>query len=435
VPTKIPLGRLAPPESMSFRVLHVLDHSWPVLDGYSQRSRSIVSSQLQMGMQPSVLTSPLHQSDDPEATDIVLDKIPYLRTRFSGAIMDQAIRRRWPVLRELSVMRLLRRRILQMLENDKFDIVHAHSPALCGQAAGQAARSRGIPFVYEIRSFWEDSDLDVNTKISKRMRYTVSRSLESRVVTRSDATVGISQSMLEELEGRKIDPAKLFHIPNGVDVERFVPRPPDSQLARELALGEIPTLGFVGTLFPWEGVAWLIKAAVALRHAGTRFKLLIVGDGSEGSAVKQAIHNCSAEDYVCFIGRVSNELVERYYSVIDVLVYPRHRARITELVTPLKPLEAMAQGKAVLGSAVGGIRELIEAGETGVLFEPGNIEDFCRKASSLLHQPDLRRRLGERARKKVINEKQWKFLVRRYEDVYNAASRNVHAHHHPFNSH
>jgi glycosyltransferase involved in cell wall biosynthesis len=118
---------------------------------------------------------------------------------------------------------------------------------------------------------------------------------------------------------------------------------------------------------------------------------------------------------------VPNDQVERYYSLMDLLVYPRLSVRITEMVTPLKPLEAMALGKAVLGSNVGGIRELIEPEKTGLLFEPENIRDFCTVTSRLLGQPDLRRALGEEARRRVCTEKDWALLARRYEAVYAAA--------------
>jgi glycogen synthase len=409
---------------VALRVLHVLDHSWPVLDGYSQRSRSIVTAQLQLGMRPSVLTGPLHQQDDPTASEISLDGIRYFRTPHEIGLTGQAIKKHWPLFRELGVVRLLRRRIESLLRGAAFDVVHAHSPALCGLAAAQAAHACSAPFVYEIRAFWEDAAVDQNKTRGTSMRYRLARRMETDVVQRADAVVGIARSILDDLQSRGVSADKLFHVPNGVDASRFAPVVRDNALAASLGLDGTPTLGFIGTLFPWEGIAWLVRAAKELRAKGTEFKLVIVGDGADASELKKSIQENNAGSYVSFLGRVPHDQVERYYSVMDVMVYPRRSIRLTELVTPLKPLEAMALGKAILGSSVGGIRELLANDETGMLFEPENIEDFCQQAARLLQDPALRRKLGDRARQAICVDKDWKTLVGRYEGVYETAIRN-----------
>ena len=406
------------------RVLHVLDHSWPILDGYAQRSRSIVNSQLQLGTLPAVLTGPLHQQDDADASDAVFEGVPYFRTPSSQGLVGRAMNRKWPVFRELAVVRLLHARLLSLLRNQSFDIVHAHSPSLCGRAAQTAARSCRIPFVYEIRAFWEDSAVEAPSNPLASMRYRLARNLETRVVRAADAVVGIAGSILRDLESRGIPSGKLFHVANGVDTARFTPCPRDSAFAAHLGLNDCPVLGFIGTLFPWEGLSWLVRAAIGLRGKGFKFKLLIVGDGAEGNKVRRIIKENNAADYVLFTGRVPHDQVQRYYSVIDAMVYPRLSIRLTELVTPLKPLEAMALGKAILGSDVGGIRELIEPEVTGILFKPGNTQDFEAQTIRILSDSRLRRALGESARRKVIAEKDWKTVVGAYEPAYAAAIRN-----------
>jgi PEP-CTERM/exosortase A-associated glycosyltransferase len=396
-----------------------------VLDGYSQRSRSIIAAQLEQGFSPLVLTSPLHRQDDPSASDTLLDGIHYLRTPDPLGLPGRAIRGRWPILRELSIVQALRRRTVALLKNQAFDIVHAHSPALCGLAASQAARSCGVPFVYEIRAFWEDGAVHGNKMGQRSFRYRLARNLETHVVTRADAVVGIARSILDDLKARRIPAEKLFHVPNGVDISRFSPRQRDTRLSATLDLGEVPTLGFLGTLFPWEGISWLVRAAAELHKRGFVFKLLIVGDGAEASEIEKIIRQTQVQGYVYFLGRVPHEQVASYYSLMDVLVYPRRRVRLTELVTPLKPLEAMALGKAILASNVGGLRELIEPDITGALFEPENIEDFCLKVGPLLLDEKLRTRLGENARRRVGIEKNWSQLACRYELVYDTAIKNA----------
>jgi glycogen synthase len=405
---------------LPLRVLHVLDHSVPVLDGYSHRSGSIISAQAAMGFLPAVVTGPLHNLDDANASEMNIDGVRYYRTPENSGFYWGTLRRRYPLLREWSVMHLLEGRINSLLKDNAFDLVHAHSPALCGLAAARAAKKHLLPFVYEIRSFWEDG-VDQSTS---SLRYRLARGLETMVVKRADAVIGIAKPILRDIAARGIPQSHLFHVPNGVDSARFVPRPLDSDLAAQLGVAGIPTLGFIGTFFPWEGIDWLVDAACALHRRGVHFKLLIVGDGADAGAVRAAIQNQDAGGFVNYIGRVSHEEVARYYSVMDVLVYPRRRLRITEAVTPLKPLEAMALGKAILGSNVGGIRELIDAEKTGILFEPEDIEDFCRQAARLLNDPTLRHQLGQQARTKACEEKDWKTVARLYEPAYAAAREN-----------
>ncbi len=389
-----------------------------MLDGYSNRSRSLIAAQKNLGWHPAVVTSPLHNLDDRSPQDTVWDSVPYYRVPSGSSWSWKAINRRWPGFREWGVVHLLEKSITKALASERFDLIHAHSPALCGLSASRAAASAGIPFVYEIRSFWEDGVPQKPTSL----RYKLTRALETHVANSANAVVGIARPILKDLTSRGIPELKLFHVPNGVDVARFTPRDYDRDLAKELQLDDTPTLGFIGTFFPWEGVSWLVRAATALHARGVPFKLLIIGDGTE--AVRDAIQQEKAQGFVSYLGRVRHEEVERYYSILDVLVYPRRSLRITELVTPLKPLEAMALGKAVLGSNVGGIRELIEPEVTGLLFEPDEIDDFCRQATRLLHDANLRSALGRNARAKVCQESDWNTVTELYRKVYEVAIRS-----------
>jgi len=401
--------------------MHVLDHSWPVHDGYSIRSLHLIAAQHRLGLRPQALTGPLQTVDDPNAAEAVVENITYRRTPFAGKFSEWAISRRWPGLREASVVRLIRNRILEVVKKEPVDLIHAHSPALCGLGALQAARSKGVPFVYELRAFWEDAAVDQNKTSARSLRYRLSRKLEDYVVHRADAVVGISQSIMDELKERKTDPAKLFHVPNGVDTEKFSPVTRDEKLAAKLGLDSEPVLGFIGSLYRWEGVAWLVRAVSELRRRGTACKLLIVGDGEEMPAVREAVRELNAGEFIQVLGRVPHGEIERYYSVVDVLVYPRHSIRLTELVTPLKPLEAMALGKAILGSDVGGIRELVLPEKTGILYRADNVEDFCAQATRLLSETNLQRILGEEAREFILREKDWNVLAQRYINIYDFA--------------
>lgn len=399
-------------------VLHVLDHSWPVLSGYSIRSRNLISAQHRLGESIRVVTGPLHEIDDPSSTDVVLDGVPYVRTRITGRIAKSALHGRWPMLREREVVRLLRERIIQLTVQHPARVIYAHSPALCGLAALQAARKRGLPFVYEIRAFWEDAATDQDRQSANSLRSRMTRRLETFVAHRADAVSAIAKPMLADLESRGISAGKLFHVPNGVNAERFVPGKKDETLKQELGLGDNPVFAFFGSLYRYEGISWFIRAAAALRSRGHKFEVLIIGKGQEEDAICNAVRECAASSYVHRIDHVPHDQILRYYSVTDIAVYPRRSIRLTELVTPLKPLEAMAMKIPVLGSTVGGIRELVEPERTGLLFQPEDIPDFCRQAERLLTSPALRKTLGENGRDFVLRERNWNVLAQRYQCIY-----------------
>ena len=404
-------------------VLHVLDHSWPILSGYSVRSRSLIASQSDLGQALLVVTGPLHQLDDPAASDALVDGVPYRRTPVTGALENSSLRRRWPVLREWAVVRCLRNRILELIDSYPVSIIYAHSPALCGLAGLQAARKRGLPFVYEVRGFWEDAAVDQNRTSVTALRYRLTRGLESYVAKHADAVSAISQHMLDDLRQRGLPAEKLFHVPNGVDADRFIPVARDEQLAKDLGLQGGPVFGFFGSLYRYEGVTWLIRAAAELYSRGNRFELLIIGSGEEEKAIGNAVRDYGAAGYVHIIERIPHEEITRYYAVVDVMVFPRLSVRLTEMVTPLKPLEAMSLKKAVLASNVGGHRELVEHGDTGLLFQAEDVADFCLQAERLIDDPHLRQQLGERGREMILREKDWKVLARRYQEIYQFVSK------------
>lgn len=398
-------------------VLHVLDHSWPVLSGYAIRSRNLISAQHDIGEPVRALTGPLHELDDPTAADVVVDGVQYLRTPIAGGFSRAALRQRWPLVREREVVRMLRRRLLEVTSSHPARVLYAHSPALCGLAALQAARKRGLPFVYEIRAFWEDA-ANQNGNGARSLRSRLTYELETYVARNADAVAAIAKPMLDDLKTRGIAAEKLFHVPNGVDTQRFVPQSRDEGLAQELRLMDRPVFGFFGSLYNYEGISWLIRAAAQLRSRGHKFSILIIGRGEDQPAIESAIRDCNAEAYVRRIEHVPHEQIARYYSVVDITVYPRRSLRLTELVTPLKPLEAMAFGKPVLASAVGGIRELVEDGKTGLLFEPESVSDFCRQAERMIVSPALCDSLSKQGRDFVVRERDWKTLAKRYRNIY-----------------
>jgi PEP-CTERM/exosortase A-associated glycosyltransferase len=395
------------------RILHVLDHGLPLHSGYSFRTRAIMTAQKAEGHEVRAITG-LRQG--PTAIDgLPEDHAGLTFHRTPGAAQGMAGLREW---REVAA---LAGAIDRLCGEWRPDVIHAHSPALCGLAAARAARARAIPLVYEIRAFWEDAA--VGNGISDSMvRYWLTRRLENRVVAQADAVVTICKGLRDDLVARGFSSKRISIVPNGVDLALFGSPPSrDVALARELGLNDGPVIGFIGSFYPYEGIDDLIAAMPAVLVAHPAAKLLLVGGGPEDATLRAQGDASPAARAIRFVGRVAHEEVERYYSLIDVVAYPRKAMRLTELVTPLKPLEAMAQGKIVAASDVGGHRELISDGFSGTLFAPGDPVDLARVLAMLLWRRSEWDHQRIAARRFVGREHDWASNVARYRDVYRRA--------------
>jgi glycogen(starch) synthase len=391
------------------KVLHVLDHSRPVMSGYSTRSANIVCFQRALGLDPVVLTSPKHPASG-SACEII-DGVRHYRTPSIASRMGRV-----RYLGELGLMVSLVGRILRVARDEDVQVLHAHSSVLNGLPALWAARRLGIPMVYEARAFWEDAAVDHGTTREGSVRYRVSRMLEGILFKRADAVVVIAVAMREEILRRGVTPRRVTVVPNGVDAERFVPMDRSDRLAGQLGLGNGIVLGFIGSFYHYEGLRFLVEAVPELRKRLPGAQVLLVGGGEEEAALR-ALSRPMA-DSVIFAGQVPHDRVREYYSVIDIFVCPRRRMRLTELVTPLKPLEAMAMKRPILASDVGGQAELIEDGITGLLFPAESRSAFVEAAGRLGSDPEARRRMGERARASILRERTWREVVGRYVSLY-----------------
>jgi PEP-CTERM/exosortase A-associated glycosyltransferase len=402
-----PVAQAAP-----LRILHVLDHSIPLHSGYTFRTRSILQQQRALGWQTFHLTSP-KQGPVQQAHETV-DGLAFYRTVSPAGLMD-----RLPVLNQLAVIDRLADRLLEVAREIRPDVLHAHSPALNAVAALRVGRKLGIPVVYEIRAFWEDAAVDHGTSREWGLRYRITRALETWALKRVDAATTICEGLRAEIVSRGIPAQKVTVIPNAVDVGDFsVDGARDEALADSLGLAGASVLGFIGSFYAYEGLDILLQALPAMLAKNPAIRVLLVGGGPQDDALKQQARDLGVADKVVFTGRVPHHDVQRYYNLVDVLVYPRLKMRLTDLVTPLKPLEAMAQGRLVVASDVGGHQELIEDGKTGVLFAAGDPLALAAKTLALLDSPARWPALREQGRRFVENERSWKASVARYHRVY-----------------
>jgi len=390
------------------KILHVLDHSLPVQSGYAFRSAAILREQRRRGWQVVAVTGPKHGNT------------AFLSEQVEGVTCHRVIAgRRWlarmPAGEPIEVIRSLRERLREIVAQEEPDIVHAHSPCL----NALAALGLGVPLVYEMRSSWEDAAVSTGTTREGSLRYRLSRSLETLALTRANAVVTICEGLRNEVLARGVAGKDVTVISNAVDVEKLTPKAADSTMTRrELGLEGTCVLGFVGSFFAWEGLALLLEALPIILARRSQVRLLLVGSGVHEPALRAAVLRLGVESQVVFAGQVPHARVGPLYDAIDVLVYPRLPMRLTDMVTPLKPLEAMALGKVQVASDVGGHRELIDDGETGVLFRAGDPRALANAVLRVIDDPALAARLRANGPLHVRAHRSWAKVVAGYEPVY-----------------
>lgn len=391
------------------RILHVLDHSLPLHSGYAFRTRAILHAQIAMGLDVRGITGLRHTADGPEMEQA--EGLTFHRTR--GIATGPTGLREW---REVSA---LAEAICALAQDWRPDMLHAHSPALCGLAAVRAGKRLGIPVVYEIRAFWEDAAVGNGTGSAGSLKYRLTRALENHVVAQADRVVTICEGLRADLVLRGVAADKLAIMPNGVDLALFgQPALREPALARELTLGNGPVIGFIGSFYDYEGLDDLVGAMPLLLDRHPDARLLLVGGGPVAEAIAKQVAASPAAHAIRLVGRVPHTEVERYYALADVMAYPRKASRLTDLVTPLKPLEAMAQGTLVAASNVGGHRELLADGITGTLFAPDDPAACAAALAALLDQRATWDAMREAARNHVARNHDWARNVQRYQPVY-----------------
>jgi len=393
---------------MKLRILHVLDHSAPLHSGYTFRTLAILREQHALGWDTLQLTTPKQGPGD--ARQETVDGLSFLRTpsRAGTGLLAQ--------------MRLTAHRLKEAVADSRPDLIHAHSPVLNALPSLWVGRQTGLPVVYEMRASWEDAAVDHGSTREGSLRYRVSRSLESFALRRATQVTTICDGLRNDIVARGIPEQRVTVIPNAVDVGAFrFGAEPDPRLRRELGLEGATVLGFAGSFYGYEGLDLLIEAARRMLPARPALRVLLVGGGPQEQNLKAQAAAARLQDRVIFAGRVPHAQVQRYYELIDVLAYPRLPIRLTELVTPLKPLEAMAQGRMFVASDVGGHRELIRDRETGFLFRAGDVGELQRVLEELLAQRELWPQIRAQARRFVEVERTWTSSVARYAEVYRRA--------------
>ncbi len=393
---------------MSLRILHVLDHSTPLHSGYTFRTLSILREQHKLGWETVHLTTPKHGPTASIQEDV--DGLTFYRTpSIAGAGL-------------LTQMRLTANRLGEIIRMTKPDVIHAHSPVLNALPSLWVGRRQRLPVVYEMRASWEDAAVDHGTTVEGSLRYRLSRALETFALRQADQITTICEGLRGDIATRGVPDARITVIPNAVDAAMFrFGVEADPNLRRALGLVGATVIGFAGSFYGYEGLDLLLEAARRMLPQHPNLRVLLVGGGPQEGNLKAQAAAAGLQDRVIFTGRVAHADVQRYYELIDVLAYPRLPIRLTELVTPLKPLEAMAQGRMLVASDVGGHRELVRHEETGFLFRAGDAGALEKALNDVLAQRERWPQIRLQARRFVELERTWAGSVARYREVYQRA--------------
>lgn len=387
------------------KILHVLDHSIPLHSGYTFRTLSILREQRKLGWETVHLTTPKQGPSQAESEEA--DGLTFYRTSSEKGTGL------------LAQMRLTAKRLREVIGKTQPDIIHAHSPVLNALPSLWVGWRLNLPVVYEMRASWEDAAVDHGTTVEGSFRYKISRALESFALKRADHITTICEGLRGDILARGIAADRITVIPNAVDAHSFqFGVEADPALRQRLGLDGATVLGFAGSFYGYEGLDLLLEAARHLLPKHPNLRVLLVGGGPQETALKAQAESTGLRERVIFTGRVPHAQVQRYYELIDVLAYPRLPIRLTELVTPLKPLEAMAQGRMFVASDVGGHRELVRHGETGFLFPAGSAVALETAIDTVLAQRDVWPRIKAQARQFVEQERTWTTSVGRYASVY-----------------
>ena len=309
--------------------------------------------------------------------------------------------------------------LARVIDESGSGVLISTTPYLTAATALAVARSRKRKMIYEVRGFLEEtwvSRAGVGAETSEL--YQRWRDAETRTMRNADAVVTLSDGMRDEIVARGVPADLVFVVPNGVDVSNFMPQAPDSALRAQLGIpGGIPVIGYIGSLVQYEGIPDLVRAAALLRDQGVNFRLLIVGSGADAGRISSVIQEANLGSLVVMPGRVPHSEVRRYHSLIDLFAVPRTADRVCQLVTPLKPYEAMAMGRCVVASDVAAIRQVVREGETGRLATPESPVDLARVLRELIEAPEVRVKLGQTAQEWVRRERSWEAIGAIYADV------------------
>ena len=413
-----PSGRLRP-LTPGHPIAYLLQNSRPYTSvGYAIRSQGILRALTARKWRMVGVTRPGYPHIRPEGrlrgraaiTEVdLVDGVPYRRL---GTPMNSATER--------ERVEHFAQMITAAHAEYPWQLIHAASPARNGIAAVHAARQLGIPSIYEVRGLLPLTRASRDPGFEATDEYEYALRLEVEACRGADRVFAITEAVKNILCSRGVDPSHVDILPNGVNTDAIRPRSVNTDLKSALGLDGKTVIGYVGTMLAYEGLDLALRALRTLRDSGLPATLLLVGDGPALPGLRSLTHELHLDDSVVFTGRVPHDEVDDYYSLVDIAPFPRLPLSVTEAVSPLKPFEAMAAGKAVVVSDVAALAEMVTHGETGMLFKKGDADSLAAVFQLLVQDASLRNELAERSREWVVAHRDWNVLIESVDATYRA---------------
>lgn len=401
-------------DSIPNRIAYVLHNSFPYSSGgYATRAFGVCEGLKSHGFEVVIINRPgfpIDIKDDLDAEDVpeteVRDGYRYVRS------LSISRRGMTPYDYMLEAADVIETRFREY----RPQYVIAASNHITAIPSLIAAKRLGIPFYYEVRGLWEITRVSREPEFEKKPAYTVQVLLETLAAKHSTHVFTLTNPMINELVRRGVEKEAISLVPNSCSPDNFIPKERDMELVRKLNIpDDVPVIGYIGTFVQYEGLDDLAEACAILKFKGVPFRLLLVGNenasgqdvGPITAKISEIATTYGFNDWLIMPGRIPFEEVESYYSLIDIAPFPRKSQPVCELVSPMKPLEALAMKKAVLVSSVQALKEMVIENKTGLVFEKGNVSDLADKLQLLINDKSLRKTLGENGRVWVESERNW----------------------------
>ncbi len=400
-------------EPVKSRVCYCLNHSLPYRgDGYATRGQYMAKALQEAGFELIAITRPGYPFDSPKLIkkykeipiEEDIDGIKYKRQYADKKTVKSVQYTNFAVEEWKKTFKELRPQFVIAASNE----FQATSALI-------AAKELGIPFYYEVRGLWEITKASRTPKYKDSLSYYLRKYYEAKICKLADGVFTLTTALIDELEKRGVSRNKIYLTPNCANIAMFNPQERDEELAKKLKIPKnVVTIGYLGTIQMYEGLDDLIQAASILKNKGLDFRLIFIGGLScvdkkgYDKYLKQKAKDCGVYDKLIMLGKVSPADVPRYYSLMDITPFGRKPLPVCEIVSPIKPLEAMAMEKNVIVSDLAALKEIVQDNVTGLYFKKGDINSYAEVLECAIKDESLRKTLGKNARKWVEENRQWR---------------------------
>ena len=437
------------------KILHVLANSPPDVNGYAVRTHGLMKAYTQLSdIEVVGLTSPWYPDRESLIETLELDEITYHRCLHPARMKDirgvgmkwtasrgrdkiagsegfakkptwkkilqlasKPLRPGWSWIEERIIFKHFTKRIVEVAQSENVDVIHAHVPYRVGIPAMRAARKLGLPFVYEMRGMWEESAVASGRWKTGGLAYRRFRRMETKVLRKADSVICISETLRQEAISRGVSNGKICVVPNAVNIDT---NHQESELLSQMkdTLQDRLVVGYIGSLRELEGVDLTAKAVSILKEQGVEVDFFVLSSESGQNELRDYCSLLGIADQSHIVGPVPHDQVAPFYDLIDVFVVSRPDTRVTRLVTPLKPFEAMRSGRAVVMSDLPALSEIIENGKTGCLSPAGDSQALSKIINDLLQDKSKRIQLGKEARFWVSENRTWHHTTAQIPKIY-----------------